>query len=112
MNDPSYKTGYKKPPRRSQFKKGSSGNPSGRPKARNDFVSALVLVLQQKITAEQNGRKCKLSKLQAIVIRLMNRAVKGDIGAIKLLSRYHLRRGSLALERKSPKVRVVYDRGE
>ena len=27
-----YDTGYKKPPKTSQFKKGTSGNPSGRPR--------------------------------------------------------------------------------
>jgi hypothetical protein len=32
-DDPGYEVGYGKPPQSTQFKKGKSGNPKGRPKA-------------------------------------------------------------------------------
>ena len=39
--DDRYEVGYRKPPRNTQFKKGSSGNPSGRPR---DSKSATTIL--------------------------------------------------------------------
>jgi hypothetical protein len=45
MSD-SYEVGYGKPPKDTQFKKGSSGNPKGRPKKALDFDHALLSRIQ------------------------------------------------------------------
>jgi hypothetical protein len=47
-NPEDYKVGYGKPPKGGQFKKGISGNPSGRPKKPLDFASQLKKELTQK----------------------------------------------------------------
>lgn len=104
----SYEVGYSRPPKASQFKKGQSGNPGGRAKRSNDLLSALLRVLRQTITIEEGGRKRKVSKLQAIVVRLVNRAANGDLQAITVLSRHQARKGGPAAKQKPPGVKVRF----
>jgi hypothetical protein len=57
-----YEIGYGKPPKSRQFKKGVSGNPSGRPKKPSDSASELMKELQSKVTLLENGKPKKLSR--------------------------------------------------
>ena len=62
-----YKTGYKKPPKHSQFKKGESGNNKGRPKNKPiSIFHYLEKLLRKKITVKDNGsiRTTIMSKSQ------------------------------------------------
>lgn len=101
----SYEVGYGRPPKSFQFKKGASGNPRGRAKRSTDLLSVLLRILRETITIEEGRTKRKVSKLQAIVIRLVNRAAGGDLSAIKVLSRHQMRNGGPALKRKPPIVK-------
>jgi hypothetical protein len=51
-----YEVGYGKPPKSGQFKKGISGNPSGRPKKPSDFLSVLMKELESKVTIHESGK--------------------------------------------------------
>jgi hypothetical protein len=42
MIDKPYEVGYGKPPKRSRFRKGVSGNRKGRPKGKRNFVTVLT----------------------------------------------------------------------
>ena len=73
-----YEVGYRKPPASGQFKQGSSGNPKGRPKGSSNFLTLLNKELAQKIVVTENGKKKSLTRLQAMVKRLVAGALQGD----------------------------------
>jgi hypothetical protein len=73
-----YEIGYKLPPKSGQFKKGRSGNPKGRPKGSNNFLTLLEQELGQSIVVNENGRKRKITRLQAMVKRMVAGALQGE----------------------------------
>jgi replication-associated recombination protein RarA len=74
----SYDIGYRRPPPSGQFKKGASGNPKGRPKGSKNFVTLLEKELAQKIVVNENGKKKSITRLQAMVKRMVAGALQGD----------------------------------
>ena len=76
-DDGSESVGYRKPPRHSRFRKGQSGNPSGRPKG-SALRSAADRVLNQKVMATENGRKRAVPLTEALLLQLVQRALRGD----------------------------------
>ena len=77
--------GYGKPPRHTRFKKGQSGNPKGRPKAKS-FKAYLEEELDRWITIREGGAERRVTKQHALVIRALNDAVGGRPGAPQLVS--------------------------
>ena len=85
--DDRYDVGFGKPPKSGQFQKGESGNPKGRPKGTSDLNTILRKLLSASVTITENGKKKRVSTLMATVMRLTEKALKGDMRAIeKLLS--------------------------
>ena len=85
MKEPSsnqYAVGYAKPPEHSRFQKGKSGNPNGRPKGSLNLTTAINRALREKITVVEHGRRKTITKLDAAVIQMVNRAVQGDSRAM------------------------------
>lgn len=80
-----YEIGYKRPPKVSQFKKGRSGNPKGRPKGSNNFVTLLEQELGQSIVVNENGKKKTVSRMQAMVKRMVSGALQGETRAMLTL---------------------------
>ena len=78
-----YEVGYGKPPKSTQFKKGVSGNPKGRPKKPLDFDHELLREAKSLITINENGQRTRISKAQGIAKQLTNKALTGDISALK-----------------------------
>ena len=78
-------TGYGKPPKKYQFKKGVSGNPRGRPKGKSSLLSDLNKIVNQKISVNLNGQNMRLTKRQAFLQRVANDAIAGSASAARLL---------------------------
>lgn len=81
----SYDIGYRRPPPGGQFKKGASGNPKGRPKGSKNFFTLLEQELNQMITVNEGGRRKTVTRMQAIVMRLISAALQGDPKAVAAL---------------------------
>lgn len=80
-----YDVGYGKPPSHTQFKKGQSGNPRGRPKGTTNLATTLKRTLNEKVTITENGRQKAISKGEAAIKQLVNRAAQGEIAYMRLL---------------------------
>jgi hypothetical protein len=91
----SYEIGYRRPPAKTQFKKGQSGNPQGRPKGSSNFQTLLEKELAQKIVVTENGKKKSLTRLQAMVKRLVSGALQGDQKQLLALVEIMRRAGTL-----------------
>ncbi len=78
---------YKKPPTEKQFEKGKSGNPNGRPKGTKNFQTLLNKYLEREIELDDpmmSGEDTlKVSTLDHIILRLLAKALNGDMRAVK-----------------------------
>ena len=79
------KVGYGNPPNHSRFRKGQSGNARGRPKNSRNFATDLQEVLDGKMTIAENGRPKRVSAQFAALLRLREKALKGDARALDRL---------------------------
>jgi hypothetical protein len=83
-----YEVGYGKPPKDRQFRKGQSGNPSGRPRGMS-AGRAKALVLKEAyhivIRVKEGGRVVCLPALGAILRSLISLAAKGNDPARRLV---------------------------
>ena len=73
-----YDVGYAKPPVASRFAAGHSGNPRGRPKGSRNVATTLLRELGVTVTIQENGRRRKITKLEAIMKQQVNLAASGD----------------------------------
>jgi hypothetical protein len=83
--DPDYDVGYARPPRQHQFRQGCSGNPRGRPRGAKNLATLLDETLNEKVHVNDNGKRKTISKRQAILKQLVNKAAGGDPRSIQLL---------------------------
>ena len=76
-----YSVGYGQPPVASRFKKGQSGNPTGRPKGTPNLSTVLLKTLSERVLVNENGKRKSISKMQAFVKQMVNQAASGDLRA-------------------------------
>jgi hypothetical protein len=70
--------GYGKPPIRTRFRPGQSGNPSGRPKGARNLKTDLMAELAETIQVREGDRSRSVSKQRALVKTLVAKALKGE----------------------------------
>jgi hypothetical protein len=70
--------GYGHPPVNTRFKKGQSGNPKGRPKGSRGLATILNRALSERVVINEGGRRKTVTKLEAAVKQVTNKAASGD----------------------------------
>lgn len=80
-----YSVGYKKPPQRTQFRPGQSGNPKGRPKKVPTLLDILSRELNRRVSFVSNGKRRKVSMLEVIVKQHLKKAANGDSKAATMV---------------------------
>lgn len=93
----------------SRFKKGQSGNPSGRPKGTPNLKTVLTKYLETPLTRETLLGQKKLPLVDLIALRLIQNAVEGDVKSVKeifdrVIGRANLLESEIEENEKKPQV--------
>lgn len=79
------RVGYGCPPRSTRFRKGQSGNPNGRPKGRLNVATVLARTLRERVVINEHGKRKTITKLEAAIKQLVNKAASGELRALRHL---------------------------
>ncbi len=82
-NEKPFEVGYGKPPRQTRFRKGSSGNPKGRPKGSHNVATILSRIGRERVKANGKNGSRWITKIEAALTQLSNKAAAGELRAIR-----------------------------
>jgi hypothetical protein len=77
-----YDVGYGKPPVHTRFQPGRSGNPRGRPKGAKGLNTIVRETLTQKVAVRTTAGEKKISRIEAVLQKTVEQAMKGNPRAI------------------------------
>lgn len=78
--------GYCRPPIKTRFAKGRSGNPAGRPRGRKSLRSSLESILHRRISVREGDQVRSISQVEALLKVLVNAGLKGNYStALKVI---------------------------
>src|SRR5258708_36242369 len=77
-SDDGFAVGHKKPPHHSRFQPGRSGNPRGKQKGVRNLGSDVKRTLEVPVRLNEQGRARRVSTQHAALLRLREKALKGD----------------------------------
>ena len=80
-----YEVGYGRPPRHTRFQKGQSGNYRGRPRGAKNMATHLKEAVRERVVISEDGRRKRVTKMDVVSRRLVNKAAGGDLRSIQLL---------------------------
>lgn len=84
-SDDEYRVGYARPPKHSRFKPGTSGNPRGKRKGARSFATEVQRLLQAPVKLKHNGKPRQVTSQEAILLRLLEKALKGETRSLELV---------------------------
>jgi hypothetical protein len=74
------------PPAHTRFKAGPSGNSRGRPKGTLNVATVLERTLRETVVSNEKGKRKTITKLEAALKALTNKAASGEIKALQVLA--------------------------
>ena len=77
--------GYGRPPKHTRWKRGQSGNPSGKRKRDETIFEKLSRIAREDIPVTQNGSQTVMPADEAMLRTARHMAIKGDMRALKLM---------------------------
>lgn len=103
-----YDVGYGKPPKKTQFKKGVSGNPAGRPKKKpvTDFRLLLDEILAEEVKVRGPDGIRTMTKFEAMFHAQRMKALNGDHKAIIAVAKLSQRAGLFSVASKYEGIRT------
>lgn len=99
-NNTSYKVGYGKPPKSTQYRPGQSGNSKGRPKQDETLKGIAEKELKRKVTIMESGKQRKVSYKTAIMKRCIASAAQGNMRSLEFLSKILSQTGPIQAEQE------------
>jgi hypothetical protein len=79
--DAQCQVGYRNPPRETRFKKGVSGNQSGRPKGSKNLATVVLKESRERVRINGPRGTKTVTKLEATVKQIGNKSAQGDLRA-------------------------------
>lgn len=76
-----YEVGYGRPPEKTQFRPGQSGNPKGRKRKPKSTQDQMKSILSKRITINEAGQSKRLTLQEVMLRSIANNAAKGDLRA-------------------------------
>ena len=100
-----YQVGYARPPGKTRWKKGQSGNPKRRKqKLPESTVAVIDRLLLASVPITLNGETCKVPALVAIMFQLLQKAMAGNARAYRILQKYR----EFAIRNRKEKLELVF----
>lgn len=80
-----YEVGYGKPPAHTRFKKGQSGNPTGKRKGTRSALRQLERFLDKSLIVNEGGKRVRMTPVEIVFRSVFKLAAQGNIPAAKLM---------------------------
>jgi hypothetical protein len=95
VSDHGYAVGYGKPPITSRFKPGQTGNARGRPKGHKNLKTLIRQAMTARIVIQEGSSNRQVSKIEGVVLRQLQNALKGNDRSAMAVIRMALQLGFL-----------------
>lgn len=107
------RVGYGRPPQHTQYRKGQSGNPKGRPRGSFNVQTIREAIathwFEQLITVNVNGRARQITRFDALMTKLTELGLKGDRKAIKDCLDFAVRMAGSEVQERAPEESAAED---